>query len=39
MKEKLQKAVETKACAVKLDDLSRTKYCIDESDGNESVGG
>ncbi|BDY12660.1 peptidoglycan DD-metalloendopeptidase family protein [Hydrogenimonas cancrithermarum] len=36
MKEKLQKAVETKACPVRLDDLSKTDYCIDE---NASVGG
>jgi len=43
MKQKLQNAVKTQACPVRLDDLSRSKYCIDEvaeSDGerNESVG-
>ncbi|WP_456380948.1 peptidoglycan DD-metalloendopeptidase family protein [Hydrogenimonas sp.] len=37
MKERLLEAVETNACAVKLDDLSRATYCID--DGNGSVGG
>ncbi|WP_201352497.1 peptidoglycan DD-metalloendopeptidase family protein [Hydrogenimonas urashimensis] len=39
MKEKLQNAVASNACPVRLDDLSRSKYCIDEIDINGSVGG
>ncbi len=44
MKQKLLNAAKTHACAVRLDDLSRSRYCIDEADadktdGNESSGG
>ena len=37
MKKKLLAAAETHACAVRLEDLSRTEYCIDEFDANQSA--